>query len=312
MIWLMLILAVVVALPLIAEYRRRIMDDAARGGATGQFVRLSQGVTHFEWFGPAHGPVIICIHGLTTPSFVWRGMTRALALSGYRVLTYDHFGRGFSDRPSGVQDQRFFLQQLGELLAHEGVEDNLTLVGYSMGGAVATAFAGAYPDRVSQLILLASAGTRPLGKGLIGFIKNTPLLGDWLVLALYPALLRKGLRAERDIPGSVPNINDLQLQEMTFRGFFPAVLASLRGILSENLPEAHKTIAARGIPVLAIWGREDVLIPLSAVGRLAEWHRDARQEVLDGAGHGLTYTHTDDVLRLMRGWMKNPPDGSKT
>ncbi|MEP5731537.1 MAG: alpha/beta hydrolase [Sulfitobacter sp.] len=304
MIWLLLLIGLIVALPLASEARRHVMDDAARGSATGQFVRLSQGVTHFEWHGPANGPVIVCIHGLTTPSFVWRGMTRALALSGYRVLTYDHFGRGFSDRLAGVQDRKFFLQQLGELLAHEGVQDDLTLIGYSMGGAVATCFAATYPNRVKQLILLASAGTQPLGKGLIRFIKGTPLIGYWLVMAIYPTILRKALKAERNVPGSVPNINDLQLAETKFRGFFPAVLASLRGVLSEDLSADHKTIAAHDISVLAIWAQNDDLIPLSAVGRLAEWNRDARQEVIDNAGHGLTYTHTDEVLRLMRVWMQ--------
>ena len=39
--------------------------------------------------------------------------------------------------------------------------------------------------------------------------------------------------------------------------------------------------------------------PLSAVGALAEWSRNARQEVIDGAGHGLTYTHTNEVLVAM-------------
>lgn len=305
MIWL-LILAGVIATPLVIEHRRRVMDDAARGSASGQLVELSQGVTHFAWTGPQNGPVVICIHGLTTPSFVWRGMTRALALSGYRVLTYDLYGRGFSSRPKGPQDRRFFLTQLNELLAREGVGDGLTVIGYSMGGAIATAFAATYPERMHQLILLAPAGMRVVKGGLVGFIKRTPVLGDWLMLALYPAMLRKGLRAERDVPGSVPRINELQAAEIDIKGFGPAVLASLRGILSEDLSADHKALAARGLPVLAIWGREDDVIPLSCVGTLAEWNRNARQEVIDGAGHGLTYTHTDQVLRIMREWMMFP------
>ncbi len=305
MIWLCILL-VVIAAPFVIEHRRRVMDDAARGSATGQLVELSQGVTHFAWAGPQNGPVLVCIHGLTTPSFVWRGMTRALALAGYRVLTYDLYGRGYSSRPKGPQDRRFFLTQLNELLAREGVGDDLTVVGYSMGGAIAATFAATYPDRVHQLVLLAPAGMRVVNGGLIGFIKRVPLLGDWLVLALYPAMLRKGLRAERHIPGSVPRINDLQLAEIEVKGFSPAVLASLRGILSEDLSKDHKALAARGTPVLAIWGRKDEVIPLSCVGTLAEWNRDARQEVIDGAGHGLTYTHTDEVLRIMRAWLTHP------
>ncbi|MGJ8555856.1 MAG: alpha/beta fold hydrolase [Sulfitobacter geojensis] len=306
MIWLLLVLALIIATPLVIEQRRRVMNDTARGSATGSFVELSQGVTHFEWHGPARGPVLVCVHGLTTPSFVWRGMTRALVLMGYRVLTYDLYGRGFSSKPKGPQDRAFFVNQLAELLAHEGVGDHLTLVGYSMGGAISTCFTQAYPDRVHQLVLLAPAGMRIPDGGIIGFIRDTPLIGDWLALALYPRQLKRGILAEQNLPTSVPRITDLQLRELEFQGFVPAVLASLRGILNENLAPDHKAIAARGTPVLAIWGGTDAVIHPSSIGTLAEWNRDARHEVIGGAGHGLTYTHTNDVLRLMRSWLKPP------
>ncbi len=305
MIWIVFILAALIAAPFVFEHRRPEMDDATRGSASGQFVQLSQGVTHFAWHGPENGPIVICVHGLTTPSFVWRGMTRALAKSGYRVLTYDLYGRGFSSRPKGEQDRQYFVNQLAELLAHEGVGDNLTLVGYSMGGAVSTCFATTYPERMKQLILLAPAVVGSPSSGLIGFIKNTPLIGDWLTLALYPTILRRGVRAERDLPTSVPHVHDLQLAELEYKRFVPSVLASLRGILSEDLSRDHKALAARGLPVLAIWGREDDVISPSSVGTLAEWNRDATHEVIEGAGHGLTYTHTDEVLRIMRHWMKS-------
>lgn len=308
MIWLWLILAAVIAAPLFIEYRRRVMDDVARGSAPGQFVELSNGVTHFQWFGPERGPVVVCVHGLTTPSFVWRSIARALAGAGYRVLTYDLYGRGYSDRPRGKQDRVFFIQQLTELLAVEGVEDDLTLVGYSMGGAIATTFAATYPARMKRLILLAPAGMVPKNGGLLGFIKRTPGVGDWLFLALYPRMQRKGIRAEERLPTSVPNITRLQAAELENRGYLRAILASLRGILSDRLEAQHRKIAAHGIPVLAIWGREDRVIPATSVGALAEWNRHAQHETIEGAGHGLTYTHTDAVLRHMRGFMETPAD----
>ena len=309
MIWVLLILAVVIAIPLVLEARRQVMDDAARKTATGSFAELSQGVTHYEWHGPKDGPVIVCVHGLTTPKFVWNGMTGALAASGYRVLTYDLFGRGYSARIKGVQDADFFLRQLSDLLAHERVENDLTVAGYSMGGAISASFAARYPDRVRQLILLAPAGMGSVRTGLVRFIKDTPLVGDWLMLALYPSMHRKGVRAERNLPTSVPKITTLQENELNYRGFTPAVLASLRGILSRPLEAEHKTIAARGLPVLAIWGQQDAVISASARETLAGWNGDARQEAIAGAGHGLTYTHTDDILHIMRDWM-DPPEQS--
>ena len=298
MMWALLILAALIAIPLVTEYNRRPMDDMARGSATGQFVALSKGVTHFEWHGPNRGAVAVCIHGLTTPSFVWRGMTKALALMGFRVLTYDLYGRGYSDRPKGKQDAEFFQSQLKELLLHEGVTGEITLIGYSMGGAIATCFAAAHPDKVRQLVLLAPAGMGVVAGKMGNFVAQTPIIGDWLMLALYPRQLRQGIKKERGLPTSVPNIGELQAAELDYKRFLPSVLASIRAFLPQALKREHQALHAQGIPVLAIWGEDDRVIPLAAVGTLAEWSRNARQEVIPGAGHGLTYTHTDQILAI--------------
>ncbi|MGC3937866.1 alpha/beta fold hydrolase [Roseobacter sp. EG26] len=296
MIWVYLIIAGLIASPLIVEATRKPMNDAARANAPGEFATLSQGVTHYQWSGPAEGPIALCIHGLTTPSFVWGGITKGLVLMGYRVLTYDLYGRGFSDRPRGKQDRAFFLQQLGDLLEDQRVEDNITVIGYSMGGAIASIFAASQPHRISRLILLAPAGMSNIRKGLIGFAARTPILGTWLMLEFYPTLLRKGLKAEKDQPSSVAGINAMQDAELNWRGFVPSVHASLRGMLAEDLQPDHQILRNENVPVLAIWGREDDVIPLSSAETLAGWNPDVQNQVIDGAGHGLTYSHTVDVL----------------
>ncbi len=296
MIYLAILLLAVVALPYAAEARRKPMDASARAGAIGTFVTLSQGTTYYEWLGPTRGPVAVCVHGLTTPSFVWRGLARGLARIGYQVLIYDLYGRGYSDRIPGHQDQAFFLRQLNDLLDDQQVAGDITLLGYSMGGAIATAFTATHPDKVRQLILLASAGMGVGTNRMTRFIARTPVIGDWLMLALFARTHRKGCESERRLPSSVEHIIDLQLNELRYKGFVPAVLASIRGILANSLTDEHKAIHRAGVPVLAVWGGDDALIPLTAMGKLTEWSRNARQDVINGAGHGLTYTHTDAVL----------------
>lgn len=296
MIWFLLLAAAVIAYPLLADRYRSPMDDAARGQAPGKFAELSQGVTHYVWIGPAQGPVAVCIHGLTTPSFVWRAVSKGLAAMGFRTLVYDLYGRGFSDRPEGQQDRQFFISQLQELLEREAVHEKITLLGYSMGGSIATCFAAAFPDRVERLILLAPAGMGMTPNALGDFIARTPVLGDWLMRALFPASFRKGIKAEQTQSSDVPEVYEHQRDQLNYKRYVDAILASRRGILVDILRDEHRAIQSHGIPVLAIWGDEDKVIPSSAIGRLAEWNRAAKHEVIPEAGHGLPYTHAKHVL----------------
>ena len=296
MSWLLLILLGGTALPVLAQWRRKPVTPEMRQQAEGEFAALSQGLTHYSWTGPENGPVAVCIHGLTTPSFVWRDIAQGLAEQGYRVLTYDLYGRGFSDAPKGLQDHGFFLRQLTDLLEDQKVTEPVTILGYSMGGALASAFAATHPERVNRLILLASAGMQVNSGAMAKFIADTPVIGDWLMLALYPRLHRSGIEAERGLSGISDEILTGQLAELGKRSFVPAVLSSLRGSLGQPLESYHRKIAKHEIPVQALWGAEDSLIPLSAVDRLADWNPSAQQNTVAGAGHGLPYSHSEEVL----------------
>ncbi|MFK7763587.1 MAG: alpha/beta fold hydrolase [Roseobacter sp.] len=291
-----LVIAVPLALPWLIEISRAPIDKHARANAPGELVKLSRGTTHFQWRGPEDGPVIVCVHGLTTPSFVWNSIASTLAKSGYRVLTYDLYGRGYSDRPFGAQTPDFFLRQLSELLDSQSIAEPVTLFGYSMGGAITTAFAAEYPDRVARAVLLAPAGMLPVRTEKTKFMLETPVIGTWLMMMRYPEMLRAGIQAEAHLPKTVPGLAKLQAAELDNRGFLPAVISSLRGMLKNEFKTAHETIHACKIPVLAIWGGEDDVIAISAKDKLGQWNPDALQEVIADAGHGVGYTHTDQVL----------------
>lgn len=285
--------------PFAIESIRPRMDAKARHDAPGQLARLPGGDTHFRWLGAPQGPVAVCIHGLTTPSFVWEPIASALGDLGFRVLIYDLYGRGFSDRPAGAQTSGFFVAQLENLLDHEGVSDDVTLLGYSMGGSIATAFAAQHHERLRQLVLIAPGG---LGHDL-GPVADLAVkydwFGRWLAYGLYPRSLRQSTESERDLPSAIENMVDRQIAETRWRGFAPAVLSSLRGVLDEDMQEAHVSIAQSGLPVFAIWGEADEVIPISGLGKLAEWNRNARQDMVKGAGHTLAYTHVEEVAALL-------------
>jgi pimeloyl-ACP methyl ester carboxylesterase len=137
----------------------------------------------YEW-GPEDGPKVLLVHGITTPCIALGGLAHALVDRGCRVMLFDlyvsqylvvlelyltlknnRFGRGYSDCPADLpQDSRLFSTQILLTLASSpiswtGVESGkFSLVGYSLGGGIAAAFASYFPQLLSSLVLLAPAG----------------------------------------------------------------------------------------------------------------------------------------------------------
>jgi len=303
MIWGVAIVALIIIGPFLREALRPKMNGFARRAALGKFIELSQGVTHYRWLGAATGPVAVCVHGLTTPSFIWTPIAHGLGALGYRVLVYDLFGRGYSDRPKGVQDDAFFNTQLEELLEALEIGDDITLLGYSMGGSIVASFAALFPDRLRRMVLIAPAGIgHDLGP-VVRLVTNYQRFGAWLMLAFYGRSLRRSTDAERDLPSAIEGVVDLQQNELKYRGFRPAVLSSIRELLSEVLEREHQAVAASGLPVLAIWGHDDEVIPLTGKDKLSDWNPAARQVVIEDVGHSLAYTHADEVVAAVETWM---------
>lgn len=305
MIWgLGLLFALVFGPPLFMHWRRYSMTNTVRMKAPGQIASLPGGVTHYDWAGSESGPVAVCIHGMTTPSYVWAAIVRGLTTMGYRVLTYDLYGRGFSDRPPGNQSKAYFLAQLNELLADQGVEDIDLLIGYSMGGSLATFLAEEQPDRVMRMVLLASAGLGQSQGRLGEIVRTTPWLGDWIMQVFGGYYFGRSLAAQVVAAKISPQMADWQSAESHRRGFLQAVLSSQRHMLMEETQAAHRLLAKAGLPVLAIWAEEDEAISKSAMGRLAEVNRNARQDVVPGAGHALPYSHPREVLRAIQAFLR--------
>lgn len=296
----------ILMLPLLRELLRRRLSEARRKGAPGSYANLKSGRTYYDWHGHVDGPVAVLVHGLSTSSYVWGGVTEILTRMGFRILTYDLYGRGLSDRVPGAQDADFHLRQLTELLEDQKIEDSFTLVGYSMGGAVATAFANRHPEKLDRLVLFAPAGLESNMGWFTRFIVKTPVLGDWLFHMFYPRALRGGIVAEqREFDSAVPDIWTKQIAEMRYHGYFAAMLSSLRHLVAKDQSAEHRAIAEQDLPVLAVWGERDDVISLSCLGKLAQINRNARQVSIPGAPHGLIYTHPKQVREALQELMRD-------
>jgi pimeloyl-ACP methyl ester carboxylesterase len=305
-LWLaVLIFGVITLWPFSMERRRDPIGVDERHGAEGEFANLSQGVTHYRWVGPTRGPVAVVIHGLTTPMEGMEVVAEGLGALGYRVLMYDLYGRGLSDAPAGRQNRAFFSRQLTDLLAYHGLlKDELTLAGYSMGGSIAIAYATENPYLVKRVILFAPGGIVLNTSRFSRFCTRVPVLGDWLHALLAHGLFRREI-PERGQTPQIDKVFQAQRRQMNRRGFLPAVLSSGRGMLAEIQEAEHVQLGKKGIPVVAIWAEADKVIPLSAIGKLAEWNRSARHEVVEKAGHAMPYTHGAEAIEALRSALRD-------
>ena len=290
--------------PVVVEAMRRPVRKADRDAAPGKMVSLPMGKTYVRWRGESGAPAIVLIHGLTTPSPVFDALADGLVGRGARTLTYDHFGRGLSDNVPGAQDASFFTEHLTQLLDAEAVTESVVLVGYSMGGAIAAAFADLQPDRVRSIVLLAPAGLNHSVDPVTRFCRNAPVVGDIVMILVGPSHLRRGAEALRGVSTDVPDIADIIANATLRRGYMAAVLSSLRNLLGTSQAKLHRRLSKSGLPVLAIWGKQDQVIPIQAAEALSKANPNAEAVVIEDGDHGLPFTHsarlTEEIARFSK------------
>jgi hypothetical protein len=93
------------------------LNEQSRSKLGGNFIKLPRGVVHYEIAGPQNGSVVVLIHGFSVPQYVWDPTFDMLTSSGFRVLRYDLYGRGYSDRPECEYNLELYVEQLSQLLS---------------------------------------------------------------------------------------------------------------------------------------------------------------------------------------------------
>lgn len=247
---------VIVALPLALETERRELDDEARSRAPARFVELSLGRVHYELAGPEDRRPVVLVHGFSVPSFVWDPTFDALLAQGFRVLRFDLFGRGFSDRPDAVYDRALYVEQIRQLLAALGIDEPVDLVGLSMGGPVIACFAESYPENVDRLVFV-DPFVGPVDVGVVA----PPGLGEYLAAVFFAPSLPDRLSEYFYSPEKVPDWEDRFREQMQYRGFRRALLSSLRHFMNEDFTETYAAVGSLGKPTLLVWGRQDETVP---------------------------------------------------
>lgn len=276
----------------------QVLDANARASAPGQFVELTDGFTHYELAGPPEKTAVVLIHGFSVPYFIWEPTFAGLADAGFRVLRYDLFGRGYSDRPGVVYDRTLYERQLLELLDALHLGDSVDLVGLSMGGAIAVGFSARHPARVRKLALIDPAGMPQPGAA-VQKLLLVPLLGEWLFDRFAEKLIVAGLAKDFYVQANLAAFEARYRVQMQYRGFKRALLSTLRHGPLGQMAGAYREVGRQGRPVLLIWGRDDRTVPFAVSERVCAAIPHVEFHPIDHAGHIPHYEQPEVVTPIL-------------
>lgn len=234
------------------------------------------------------GPVVVWLHGSgpgASGHSNFKGNYPAFAAAGYRNIVLDLPGFGRSDKPADAQyNLDFFVSRLSAFLEVIGVQ-RCTLLGNSLGGAIALGQALARPDLVEGLILMAPGGVearetyfRMEGiKRMVDTYSAGPMgvaqMRHVMALQLYDAsLLDDALLAERAAVAATQ----------------PANLFS-----TMMVPDMTERLHELRCPILGFWGINDNFNPASGAMKILEHAPQARFIMINRCGHWVQVEHTD-------------------
>jgi non-heme chloroperoxidase len=253
------------------------------------------------------GQPVVLIHGYPLDGSSWEKQTAALLEAGHRVITYDRRGFGKSSKPTTGYDYDTFATDLKTVLDTLDLRDAV-LVGFSMGTGEVGRYLGTHgSDRVAKAVFLGSlepyllqADDNPEGvpqsvfDGLFaavqadryafftqffaGFFNTDELLGN--------RLSQEALDANQQLAYNASPYASVWAQ--------PTWLTDFRG-----------DIAKIDVPALIVHGTADNILPIDATGRrFAQALPTATYVEIDGAPHGMLWTHAGEVNKVLLDFLR--------
>jgi pimeloyl-ACP methyl ester carboxylesterase len=280
------------------------LNEKTRSAADGSFITLPAGTVHYELAGPPSARPVVLVHGFSVPYFIFDPTFEFLAAAGFRVLRYDLFGRGWSDRPLKPNSITLFVDQLHELLEGLGINSPVGLVGLSMGGPISAAFTVRHPERVERNVFIDPAGTHPLPLGPLG-IGLIPGVGELIAGLFGGERLVKGIASDFFDPALVEHFQARYRPQMRFAGFLRSILSTLRNGMLGDFSDTYRSLGSLQKPTLIFWGREDRTVPFAHSGDLVRLLPGAELQVVENCGHIPHYEKPDEfnpvLLDFLRG-----------
>ena len=241
-----------------------------------------------------HGRDLVMLHGWGLHSGLFEDIAAELS-QDFCCHLIDLPGFGKSD---DLQDD-YTLDAIAEKIRHE-IPDNARVLGWSMGGLVATRLATLFPQKVAELILVASSPRM--------------VADDEWQHAISPAVLHEfANQLEQDYDGTLMRFLALQshgsesakqdirlLRERVFNHGRPTLKALRGGLYILADTDQRNELLALDIPVTLILGKLDMLVPFGIADELKPKMEKLCVRIIKGAGHAPFISHPVKFIKSIR------------
>jgi len=280
------------------------LNDETRKTAGGSFIPLSGGITHYEIGGNEAGDVVVLVHGFSVPYFIYGPTFDFLTRSGFRVLRYDLFGRGFSDRPDTRYNIDLFVKQLSDLLDAFRVSRPVNLVGLSMGGPITATFTARHPEQVKSLTLIDPAGARPIALTPLLKAVKIPFIAEAILSLMGGEPIVERNAKDFFDPNLVEHFKAQYRVQMQHKGFLRAILSTIRNGMLDSFLDIYRQIGKMEKSVLLFWGRDDKTVPFENSVDLCAAIPNVEFHIIQKCGHIPHYEKPDEFNPILLEFLK--------
>jgi pimeloyl-ACP methyl ester carboxylesterase len=283
----------------------RDLNDENRRLTDGSYVQLPDGVTHYELGNPSLDQTVVLVHGFSVPYFIFDPTFHFLTQCAFRVLRYDLFGRGFSDRPDTRYNIDFFVKQLAGLLDALSLNRPVSLIGLSMGGPITAAFTARHPERVDKLVLIDPAGVRVVILSRILKAAAAPLIGEAILSLVGSGGMIKNIASDIFDKRLVEHFQQRYRVQMQYRGFRRAILSTIRNNMLHSFIDTYRKVGSLNKPTLLIWGRHDTTVPLRHSDDLRAAIPNIEFHIIEDCSHIPHFEKPEETNALLLKFLRN-------
>ena len=265
---------------------------------------------HYTDQGPSTGTPVVLIHGYPLNGESWARQQYPLLDAGYRVIAYDRRGFGASTKTASGADYDTYAADLHALMEELDLRD-AALLGFSMGTGEIARYLGRYgADRVAKAGLLSgilpyllATDDNPDGAGPQGFFDDLCAQVRDDRFAFVRGFFEGFYNLEENLDRRISqDAVDANVQVAAHAGNVAIADATLTWPTDFRADIAE--MAASGIPCLIMHGTADNVVPIDASARrLRDLLPEATYVELEGAPHGLLWTHADQVNEALSAFL---------